>query len=682
MSMDHIASGMAPAEGSDGWSGREAARRPSTPAGRCRGRPRLGLAAAAAVLALWSPMAAALPLSSTACPEPEAAAEAGITCGTLEVPASWDRPQEGSPFTTYVVRVPSLAEDPAPDPVVFLAGGPGYGSARLWRSALTHPLWRALRARRDLILIDERGTGRATPQVCPAQNDALRKLPSQGLDLSARRAETRRLLADCAAELARDGLGFANFRSRFVARDLAALRSALGLDAWNLLGLSYGARQVTAALREDPGGVRAAVLASPSMPNAPFFSSGVAFDESLAAVMAMCAAEARCAAEFPDLDRRLPAMLAALDREPLVADGLDPAVHAEGRLALTGELAAQAIGLMLYGRELSAAMPAAVRAMERRDADVLRSMAGALAGARAGNQMLVLGLPCIEADPFDDPAAIADDRARAGVVGRAVMNGNTNACDVLGPPQPDPADATADPHGVPLLALVGAFDPITPPERMRPAVAALPQSRFVELAAESHQFLGSRDTDCGRRLALAFLDDPGAPLDTTCAAAIPSLNFVTGLHPTGKPAARIAAVARQPAALIALGAALLLLASAPLGAAVAAWRDRQAPVRATASNALLFATGAGALGFLGLLAAAVVPWVRDQPLALGFGVPAWISPWFAAAWVIAACGLAATTAGALAWRRGLHATGSIVYRTLVGLSALGVGVFAGTMGLP
>jgi dienelactone hydrolase len=439
---------------------------------------------------------------------------------------------------------------------------------------------------------------------------------------------------------------------------------------------------VLAALREDPAGLRAAVLASPSMPNAPYFASGLAFDRSLAAVVAMCAADGACAAEFPDLDRRLPALLAALDGEPLIVDGLDPAVHAEGRLVLTGELAVQAIGTMLYGRSLSAAIPAAVRALERRDADVVRSMASALAGASAGSQMLLLGLPCIEAVPFDDAAAVATDRARAGIVGRAVANGNVDVCDVLAPVQPEPADATADAHDIPLLAVVGAFDPITPPERVRAAVAELTHAQVVELPAESHQFLGSRDADCGRRLVATFLDDPNAPLDTACVTAMPPLRFVTGLHPTGTPAARIAAIARQPAWLAAAAAALLLLASAPLVAAVGAWRGRRNADRAARGRALHTLSGLTAVALLAMVAAAAWPLVQSMPVAIAFGLPAWVAPWFALAWLLAALGAVLLVATVVGWRRAALSTGSAIHRLLVGLSALGTGLFAAMLGLP
>lgn len=649
---------------------------------RCARAAARWLMLAAITVIAAPPALASFTLSADACPDVEAAAAAGITCGTLAVPASWDRPQDGGPLGMYVVRVPSLAADPEPDPVVFLAGGPGFGAARLWQSALTHPLWRALRARRDLILIDERGTGRATPQVCPDQDEALRKLPSRGLDLDARQTETRRLLAACAAELAGQGRGFDTFRSRYVARDLAALRTALSLDTWNLLGLSYGARQVMAALREDPAGVRAAVLASPSMPNAPYFASGVSFDRSLAAVVALCAADAACAAEFPDLDRRLPALLAALDREPLIADGLDRAAHAEGRLVLTGELAAQAIGTMLYGRGLSAAIPAAVRALERRDADVVRTMAGALAGASAGNQMLVLALPCIEAVPFDDAAAVAADRSRAGLVGRAVAYGNVDVCDVLAPMQPDPVDATVEAHGIPLLAIVGAFDPITPPERVRAAVADLMHAQYVELPAESHQFLGSRDADCGRRLVAAFFEDPNTPLDTACVAATPPLRFVTGLHPSGKPAARIAAIARQPTWLAVCGAALLLLVSAPLLGAVGTWRSRRIADGAARGRTLPALTGVTAVALLAVVAAAAWPLVQRMPIALAFGLPAWVAPWFALAWLLAALGVVLSVVTVVSWRRAALPAAAAIHRLLVGLSALAVGLFAATLGLP
>jgi len=603
----------------------------------------------------------------------------------MPVPASWDRLDAGDPITMYVVRVPSLAADPAPDPVVFLIGGPGFGASRAWRGALEHPWWLAIRARRDVILVDERGSGRSTPPVCPEEEAALRQLPPAGLDDEARRAAMRRLFTDCAARLQAQGRGFDTYRSRHVGRDLAALRGALGLERWNLFGLSYGARQVLAAMEADPAGTRAVLLGSPAMPNAPTFATAAAFDDSLAYVLRQCASDAACAAESPDLTTRLREGFDALAAAPWIVDGLDPAIYSNGRLVVTRELAAQSIGLMLYDRQLSGAIPLLAGALERRDVHVARSIGGALAGASAANQLIGIGVPCVEARPHIDPAALAADRARPGLVGTGAASQDAEhdvVCAAVPSPPPDPADASVVDHGVPILALVGAFDPITPAARVRAAIAALPSARVVELPGESHRFFLARAEGCARELASAFLDDPAAPTDARCTAAMPPIRFATGLHPTGVPGARVGALAQQPGWLAAAGLVVLLLLSAPVVAAAAAWRQRRATERAIASNGLLATTGIASLVLLAVLAAALMPVLRESPFALGFGVPVQVASWLGLAWPIAACGIAAALAGVLASRRGLHSRASMVYRILVGLSALSLGAFLGTMGLP
>lgn len=684
MSTDLVIAALAPHKGGDSTTGPKAARRASF-RGLGRGRASFRLAMATVIFALSAAVAHALPLSSDACPDPTAAAEAGITCGALEIPAAWDLPQDGAPLTMYVVRVPSLADDPAPDPVVFLAGGPGFGASRAWRGALEHPWWRSIRERRDVILVDERGSGRSTPAVCPAQQDALRQLPRQGLADDARLAEQRRVFAACAAELRADGRGFDTYRSRHVGRDLAALRVALGVERWNLFGLSYGARQVLAAMEADPAGTRSVLLAGPAMPNAPAFASAAAFDASLAYVLAQCRADAACASESVDVETRLRAVLDAFAREPWAVDGLDPASHPGGRLVVTRELAAQAIGLMLYDRQLAGTIPLLVGALERRDADVARAIGGALAGATAGNPLIAGGVPCIEARPHDDPATVAADRARAGVVGLGAAQSDADhdaACGAIPATMPDPADATVIDQGVPILALVGAFDPITPPARVAAAIAGLPSARMLALPGESHRFFLNRDSTCVHRLVGAFFDAPDAPPEAACLDALPPVRFATGLQPTGKPAARIAAIARQPAWLVGCAAALLLLLSAPVVAAVGAWRRRRAPAVRGGGAALLALTGVTALALLALVAAAAWPLLHQLPIALAFGLPAWVAPWFALSWLIAALGLAQVATAIAGWRRRQLGSVSAVYRVLVGSAAVLLGAFGASLGMP
>ena len=180
---------------------------------------------------------------------------AGATvCGLVTVPAERDAP-DGRTLELAVYRVPSLSATPAPDPVVYLEGGPGGAGVTLLVS-LHDPdapdSVAFLRERGEVIVVDQRGTGYSRPALYCPEVWAAR---SAGDDETGAHAA-------CAARLRGDGVRFADYDSRESAADLETVRTALGIERWNLYGVSYGARLALTAMRDAPAAVRAAVLDS------------------------------------------------------------------------------------------------------------------------------------------------------------------------------------------------------------------------------------------------------------------------------------------------------------------------------------------------------------------------------------------------------------------------------------
>src|SRR5690606_11953670 len=85
-------------------------------------------------------------------------------CASFEVPENHARP-DGRTITLNLARVPARAGEPKADPVLFLAGGPGQAAVESYPQVA--PAFRALLADRDVILVDQRGTGKSHPLRCP-----------------------------------------------------------------------------------------------------------------------------------------------------------------------------------------------------------------------------------------------------------------------------------------------------------------------------------------------------------------------------------------------------------------------------------------------------------------------------------------------------------------------------------
>ena len=205
-----------------------------------------------------------------------------------------------------------MARQKLADPVFLLAGGPGQSAIQLAPSVL--PLLSRLNNRRDLVFVDQRGTGRSAPLECEAArreplsdaSDPERQVAlADALPRSAREAAVRRRRRRAALlhDDDRDG------------QDLDAVRRALGAERINLVGASYGTRAALEYQRLFPDAVRRSVLdgvAPPDMVLPASFSTDAqaAFD----AVLDGCEREAACAPAHPRLRADWRALLAGLPR--------------------------------------------------------------------------------------------------------------------------------------------------------------------------------------------------------------------------------------------------------------------------------------------------------------------------------------------------------------------------------
>ncbi len=280
---------------------------------------RRALLTAAAVISLAIPLSAAAPpvlaqagtFAYTECPvemPPGEVEGETVDCGYLTVPADHADPR-GPTIDLAVAILYAETDEPQPDPVVYLEGGPGGETITDFDSWRGYPLLDD----RDLVLFDQRGTGWSIPLLdCPAEIDEL-----DGAEYAA-------ALAACRDELLAEGIDLALFDSRQSAADVEALRQALGYEQWNLYGISYGTRLALTVMRDYPEGVRSAVLDSVYPPQV-YTLEELASDE-LAGLESMfdgCAADRACQAAYPYLEWDFYDVIDALDAEPMVVDYTD-----------------------------------------------------------------------------------------------------------------------------------------------------------------------------------------------------------------------------------------------------------------------------------------------------------------------------------------------------------------------
>ncbi len=222
----------------------------------------------------------------------------------------------------------STAANPAPDPLVYLEGGPG-GSALAGLDAWYNS---PLRATRDIVVFDQRGTGYSFPRLYCWELD---ELDDVALDTyegnAALSVGEQQALKDCRARLvAEEGVDLTMYNSAASAADVADLRVALGYDSVNLLGVSYGTRLALTVMRDQPAGVRSVVLDSSYPPNVDAYELGASgtyrvfrqlFDD--------CALDPGCSAAYPNLETRFGQLVAQWNASPVTIPDLDMTVNGD-----------------------------------------------------------------------------------------------------------------------------------------------------------------------------------------------------------------------------------------------------------------------------------------------------------------------------------------------------------------
>jgi pimeloyl-ACP methyl ester carboxylesterase len=223
-------------------------------------------------------------------------------CGTLVVPE--DRlTGKGRTITVQFVVIRATGTHRAPDPVVYFAGGPGGSAVAEIRSELPDLL--NLNVNRDLVFIEQRGTGQSNPLTCPA-------FP----DLGGGKAKLRASVKSCLAHLHGD-LRF--YTTAMYADDVNQVLNDLRYAKVNLIGISYGTAVEQVFLLRHPGRVRTITMQSGSpldirvIERAPGNSQ-----QALDYVFARCESQPACHRAFPHLAADWASLWASVGKSPWV----------------------------------------------------------------------------------------------------------------------------------------------------------------------------------------------------------------------------------------------------------------------------------------------------------------------------------------------------------------------------
>ena len=423
----------------------------------------------------------------------------------------------GRRIDLHVAVLPGIGGSSRP-PLFSLEGGPGIAASEgveVWETEL-----KDYREKRDIVLIDQRGTGSSNPLACERERreaaDFLEEMyPVEYVRRCRSRLETR-------ADLTR-------YTTPDAADDVESVRRALGYGRIDLIGLSYGTRLALVYMRKHPRSVRAAVLigVTPTWARLPLFHAANA-QRAMSLLFQDCAAEAPCAAAYPDLAGEVASLYETLGRAPARATAAWPAGATPAPVSITRDVFFETVRRQLYAPETSRRLPAVIHAAAHGDfAPYLRIVLPAGSGRASDADGLYLSITCSEDTTRIGPAEA--ERFTAGTVfGRYRIDQQRRACDAW-PTTTLPKRYFHDVRSsAPVLILSGGRDPVTPPEWATRAARRLSRSLHVVVPRSGHLPDGLDDLGCWDRVVLSFLDRGTAEgVDVSCLARLKPKAFAT-----------------------------------------------------------------------------------------------------------------------------------------------------------
>lgn len=446
----------------------------------------------------------------------------GAQCGSFEVFEN-RATRKGRKINLKIVVLPATGTERSPDPFFYIPGGPG-SSATEDAPGVANDFTK-IRERRDLVFVDQRGTGGSNPLNCKLFNESDLQsylgyfFPLVDVKKCREQLETKADLTLYTTTIAMD--------------DLDDVRAALGYDRINVFGGSYGTRAALVYLRQHPEHVRTVTLHGVA-PTHQFMPRDfpIGNERALMGIVDECAADKDCNSAFPNFRAEVKTVLDRLLRGPVEAE-----VHGSGnpnnsatpltKVRLSRNLVAEAIRYMLYHPSFASRIPLAVHQAASGNFSQLAQLALFFRQqiVATGSNGMYLSVTCAEDLPWIKPGE-GERLGEKTFLGDYRLKQQGEACS-LWPRANIPSDyAKPVRSSVPTLILTGYLDPVTPPANGDEAAKNLSNSLHVVVPHGGHSFGGLEGVECVSQLMARFVEMGSTrDLDTSCVKNIRRKGF-------------------------------------------------------------------------------------------------------------------------------------------------------------
>jgi len=441
-----------------------------------------------------------------------------VDCGDLIVPEIHSQP-EGRTIRLHVAILRTESDNPAPDPIVYLEGGPGGSS--LDGAEYVFPSFAPFLINRDVILFDQRGVGFSEPSLnCLELQKLEYQTIQQDLSLDEEATLAKEAAMVCRDHLLRQSINPAAYTSAENAADLNDLRLALGYEEWNLYGTSYGTKLALTAMRDFPNGIRSVVLDSTYPLQVDLFAEmPVNASRAFRVLFDGCAADGACNYAYPDLETVFFDLVRQLNAAPakVSIDTINHFTHKPVDSALIdGDSFVDIFFGALYSSEIIPLLPELIYDVRDGDLELLGIVTeNSLLPTNFFSEGMRLSVQCGEEALFSSQ----EEGAVAGEVYPELQSWADSdpiftICESWGAKEADPIENEPVVSDIQTLILAGEYDPITPPAWGELVAKDLSNSVYFEFPDVGHgaSFSGL----CALAITMGFIDDPTIEPDGSC----------------------------------------------------------------------------------------------------------------------------------------------------------------------
>lgn len=415
--------------------------------------------------------------------------------GILIVPENRLNPDSRTLKLAYKVLKAKQA-DSLKAPILYLQGGPGVPTLIMEENWKNHPL----RNDRDIVLMDQRGTGASSDADCSNIGKAIIAIVRQDLSPKEELKALDSIFNQCSKSLDKKGVDLAGYNSQENAADFEALRKDLGYEQWNLLGASYGSRLGLTIMRDFPNSVRSSIFVGVFPPESQLSGETIInFEKSLFEVLKRCEQSEKCNSRYPHLKNRLLGILKKLKSEPLHLE------YDSKPFVLNRRDALLLLHQTLYSRQTIADIPEIIQAIEKGNIEPINNVL-----IRIEFMYNLVHWPmnnsvmAYEELPFIDSLEIINAQKKSEMGFDIMTFEGLNSLSDWHAFRAEGYENQPVISDIPTLMVSGGLDPITPISNSIEALRYLKNGYRVLFSDESHDLTNP----CFIQIAEDFLDNP------------------------------------------------------------------------------------------------------------------------------------------------------------------------------